>query len=255
MRLDKYLFDNGYYPSREKAKMAIEKGYILVDGVKILKPAFEVLNDVKIEIEEDLMKYVSMGGYKLEEAITKFNLDFKDKVVLDIGSSTGGFTDCSLKHQAKTVVSVDVGTSQLHPSLESDKRVIVYENTNILDFNSALEFDYLVMDLSFVSIKKIIPSLTKFFCDNTKMVLLIKPQFEVGAIKIKGGVLKDQKAHLEVLDDVLGFIKKLDFKINGLTYSPNRGKKGNIEYLALLSFRGNDNYNIKDVVNRAFNNL
>lgn len=250
MRLDQYLASNNYYPSREKAQIAIKKGYVMVNDKVILKPAFDI-KDEKISITEDIMKYISMGGYKLEKAIDKFHLDFQNKVVLDIGCSTGGFTDCSLKHGAKMVVGVEIGTSQIHESLVNNPHVMVYENTNILDFNSSLDFDYLVADLSFVSLKKIIPSVLKFMHDNTYIVVLIKPQFEAN-IKSKDGVIRDIKMHNNVLKDLCGFFSGLNLKILGLTFSPNKGKKGNIEYLAYLGFMGKDNYNIDKITKEAF---
>ncbi len=149
MRLDLYLVQNGYYSSREKASDAIKKGIVLVDGKLILKPSFNCEN-VQITITEELLAYVSWGGMKLKRAIDYFQLDFNDKVVLDIGSSTGGFTDCALQHGAKLVYAVDVGTNQLAQSLRCDLRVKVFEQTNIMDFEVEERFDYLVMDVSFV---------------------------------------------------------------------------------------------------------
>ena len=248
MRLDKYLFVNNFYESREKASIAIKKGLVMVDNKIVYKPSLEVI-DPKIDIVDELLKYVSFGGNKLERAIEYFKLDFKDKVVLDIGSSTGGFTDCALQFGAKLVYAVDVGTNQLHAKLRSDPRVLVYENTNILDFVTDTSFDYLVCDISFVSIKKILAYVKRFFSPNTKMVCLIKPQFEVGDIYIKNGVVKDPKLHIEVLEDVLSFCNSASYNVLDLTYSTQLGKKGNIEYLVLLSTTGeNKTFDIKKLV-------
>ena len=237
MRLDKYLFENRYYPSREKASIAIKEGLVKVDGKIINKPSFEI-EEGNIEIIKPLLDYVSFGGNKLKRAIDYFKLDFQDKIVLDIGSSTGGFTDCALKHGAETVYCVDVGSNQLAESLRKDSRVQVFENTNILDFYVDCDFDYLVMDVSFVSIKKIIPSLLRFMSDETKLVTLIKPQFELGQVKLKNGVVKDDKEHLLVLNDCINFIENLDLKVLDLTYSTQVGKMGNIEFLVLIGKGG-----------------
>ena len=156
-------------------------------------------------------------------------------IVLDIGASTGGFTDCALQHGAKMVYAVDVGTNQLDQKLRYDLRVHSYENTNICDFNIDVNFDYLVMDVSFVSITKIIPSLLKFLNDDNKLICLFKPQFEVGKVKMKNGVIKDPKIHKNVVNMLVNFISELGLFVNDLTYSTQKGKSGNIEYLAVIS--------------------
>ena len=234
MRLDVFLVQNNYYSSREKASDAIKKGIVLVDGKIILKPSFDI-TDEKIAITEELLPYVSWGGMKLKRAIDYFQLDFKDKVILDIGSSTGGFTDCALQHGARLVYAVDVGSNQLADKLRYDLKVKVYEQTNITDFMVDERFDYLVMDVSFVSITKIIPTLLRYLDDNNYLVCLFKPQFEVGKIKMKNGVIKDPKVHKEVCNMLINFIHSIGLYVNDLTYSTQKGKMGNIEYLALVS--------------------
>ena len=229
-RLDVFLVNNGYFQSREKANQAIKKGLIEVDGKVINKPAFNVSSENKIVVLDVMLKYVSWGGMKLERAINYFNLDFKDKIVLDIGASTGGFTDCALQHGAKEVYAVDVGSDQLDIKLRSDFRVHSFENTNICDFNEDVKFDYLVMDVSFVSITKIIPSLLKFMDEDNSFVCLFKPQFEVGKVKIKNGVIKDPKLHKEIVLRLINFVKEMGLYVNDLTYSTQKGKTGNIEY-------------------------
>ncbi len=248
-RLDVFLVNNGYYQSREKAHQAIKKSLIEVDGKVVSKPAFSVCEDNQIKVLEVMLKYVSWGGMKLERAINYFNLDFKDKVVLDIGASTGGFTDCALQHGAKCVYAVDVGSNQLDLKLRTDFRVHSYENTNICDFNIDVKFDYLVMDVSFVSITKIIPYLLKYIDNETKFVCLFKPQFEVGKIKMKNGVIKDPKIHKEVVKMLVNYVCELGLYVNDLTFSTQKGKSGNIEYLALIS-RKNEikKYNIESIV-------
>ena len=255
MRLDKYLFEKGHYSSREKASIAIKKGLIYVDGKLIIKPSFEIENG-NIEIKGELLKYVSFGGNKLERAINYFNLDFSDTTILDIGASTGGFTDCALKHGAKIVYAVDVGSMQLDSNLKQDKRVLSFENTNILDFYVPVYFDYLVMDISFVSITKVIPSLKQYLGPKNKLVCLIKPQFEVGHVKLKNGVVTDKNMHIDVINKLIDFIQSEGLYINDLTYSAQKGKKGNIEYLALISQDDKiKDYSIKDIVNEAFSVL
>ena len=251
-RLDVFLVNNSYYQSREKAHQAIKKGIVEVDGKVVTKPSTLTSIESEIKILEVMLPYVSWGGMKLERAIKYFNLDFKDKVVLDIGASTGGFTDCALQHGAKMVYAVDVGTNQLDQKLRYDLRVRSYENTNICDFNEPINFDYLVMDVSFVSITKIIPSLLKFLNDDNSLVCLFKPQFEVGKIKIKNGVIKDPKIHKNVVVMLINFINELGLYVNDLTFSTQKGKSGNIEYLALISKRNNNkNYNIDKIIEES----
>lgn len=238
-RLDVFLVKNGYYSSREKASQAIKKGIVEVDGKVINKPSTQTPEEAQINILEVMLKYVSWGGMKLERAINYFNLDFNDSVVLDIGASTGGFTDCALQHGAKMVYAVDVGTNQLDEKLRYDLKVHSYENTNICDFNVNVNFDFLVMDVSFVSITKIIPSLMKYLNDENYLVCLFKPQFEVGKIKMKNGVIKDPKIHKNVVNMLIDFVEELGLYVCDLTYSTQKGKSGNIEYLALISRKNN----------------
>ena len=251
-RLDTFLVGNGYYQSREKASQAIKKGLIEVDGKVVTKPAVNVDETNEIKVLEVMLKYVSWGGMKLERAISYFNLDFNDKTVLDIGASTGGFTDCALQHGAKCVYAVDVGSNQLDLKLKADFRVHSYENANICDFDVDIKFDYLAMDVSFVSITKIIPYLLKYLDEDTKFVCLFKPQFEVGKIKMKNGVIKDPKIHKEVVSMLVNYIHELGLYVNDLTYSTQKGKSGNIEYLALIS-RKNEikKYNIQNVIKES----
>lgn len=251
MRLDVFLVQNNYYSSREKASDAIKKGIVLVDGKIILKPSFDI-TDEKIAITEELLPYVSWGGMKLKRAIDYFQLDFKDKVILDIGSSTGGFTDCALQHGARLVYAVDVGSNQLADKLRYDLKVKVYEQTNITDFMVDERFDYLVMDVSFVSITKIIPTLLRYLDDNNYLVCLFKPQFEVGKIKMKNGVIKDPKVHKEVVNMLINFIHSIGLFVNDLTYSTQKGKMGNIEYLALVSKNPSEKkFNIDNIIKES----
>ena len=232
MRLDSYLVEKGYFESRNKAQAEIKNGNVLVDGIKILKPSFDV-SDSKIEIL-DKLKYVSRGGLKLEEAIKSFNLDFNDKIILDIGSSTGGFTDCSIKSGAKLVVSVDVGSNQLYESLRNNPKIEVHENTNILDFETNHVFDFIVMDVSFVSIEYLIDGIMKFVNDNNSFITLIKPQFEIGNIHIKNGIVKNRNDYLRILNNIDLCLKNYNLGIDKLILSPILGGDGNKEFLALI---------------------
>lgn len=250
MRIDLYLVENNKVESRSKAQKAIAEGAVLVNGKPCLKPSYDVLDSDIVRISFDALKYVSRGGFKLEGAIKSFNLDFKDKVVLDIGSSTGGFTDCALKFGAKEVYSVDVGTNQLHKSLRDDKRVHLYENTNILDFNIDINFDYLVMDVSFVSVKHLLPGIKRYLDDNNALICLIKPQFEVGKM-INKGVIKDSKIHLFVLNNVSKYLLEEGLYINKLDVSPIKGGSGNIEFISVISKKESNTPNFKDIVLKA----
>ncbi|MBP5445158.1 MAG: TlyA family RNA methyltransferase [Acholeplasmatales bacterium] len=250
MRIDLYLVDNGYYKSRELAKLAIDNGLVKVDGKVVTKPSFDYTKGL-IEVSEPL-KFVSRGGYKLECAINSFYLDFKDKVIVDIGSSTGGFTDCSLQNGAKLVYAIDIGTDQLDPRLLTNDKVISMEQTNFLDIEAFdLDIDYYVSDVSFISIKKILEHLNEL--DAKDIIILIKPQFEVEMKFLnKNGVLKDRSKHYEILKDINSYINSLGYKIHKITPSPIKGKSGNIEYLAYVKRESNSNIDLYLTVKKAF---
>lgn len=248
MRLDKYLVENGYFDSRTKAQNEIKEGHVLLNGSPILKSNYEYVDGI-ITINNPL-PYVSRGGYKLEGAIKQFNLDFEDKVILDIGASTGGFTDCALCFKAKKVYSVDVGTSQLAEKLRNDPRVVSYEQTNIVDFKPTEKIDILVMDVSFVSIIKLLPALDTLLNEDNYLVCLIKPQFEVGQM-INKGIIKDKKLHLEVLCNVKNKLEDYGLFINKLAPSPIKGGSGNIEFISLISRKKKGNINYLSIVNEA----
>lgn len=250
MRLDIYLVDNGYYKSRELAKLAISNNLVKIDGRVITKPSFDYKSGV-IEVEEPL-KYVSRGGYKLERAIDEFYLDFKDKVIVDIGSSTGGFTDCALQHGAKYVYAIDVGVEQLDPRLLNNDRVCSLEETNFLDIEGFdINIDYYVTDVSFISVKKILSHLNEL--DAQDIVILIKPQFEVDPKYLnKNGVLKDMSKHYDILKDMNNYINSICYKIHKITPSPIKGKSGNIEYLAYIKRKSNSNIDLYNTVKKAF---
>lgn len=236
MRIDLYLVLYKNFESRNKAVQAIKAHSIKINGKICDKPSTDVDENSNVEIIFDALKYVSRGGYKLEGALEKFNISFNDKIILDIGSSTGGFTDCALQNGAKDVYAVDVGCDQMHPSLRQDPRVHLFENTNILDFNTDILFDYLVMDVSFVSVEHIIPGIIKFLNDNNSLICLIKPQFEAGKM-IGKGVIKDKSLHLKILNKVSDYLENMGLFINKLAPSPIKGGSGNIEFISVISKR------------------
>lgn len=238
-RFDVFLLRNGYFASREKARVAILAGAVFVDGKKEDKPSFQVSPEAEIEVRENVHPYVSRGGLKLHKAVEVFDLDLKNKVCMDIGASTGGFTDCMLKNGAKKVFAVEVGSDQLAEELREDIRVVSLENTNIKDL-SLSDIDenvtFCSIDVSFISLKKILPHVKELFTSNYEIVCLVKPQFEAGKGKVgKKGVVRDKKIHLEVLLGIVNFCIDEGFNIKGIDYSPIKGPEGNIEYLLYLS--------------------
>ncbi len=248
MRIDQYLVINKYFTSRTKAKEEIKNGHVYVNDKQILSPNYDYTNGIIKIINQ--MPYVSRGGLKLEKAINYFNLDFNDKVILDIGASTGGFTDCALKHGARKVYAVDVGTSQLDEGLKNNPKVVSQENTNILDAKINEKVDILVMDVSFVSIKHLLDALLRFLDDDNYLVCLIKPQFEVGKM-INKGIIKDKSIHIKVINNVISYLNEVGLYVNKLTYSPIKGGSGNIEYLALVSKNQKGHIDVNEVVNAS----
>lgn len=257
-RLDQILMERNLFPSREKARSAIMTGRILIKGKKEIKAGTMVPEDAVIEMIGNDLPYVSRGGLKLEKAVDCYQLDFKGKIVLDIGASTGGFTDCSLQNGAAKVYAVDVGYGQLAWSLRNDDRVIVLEKTNARYLSKEQipePVDYIVIDASFISQKKLIPNLLQFMKDDTCFITLIKPQFEAGREQVgKKGVVRDPSIHIEVITDLVSFFHQQGLAIRGLTYSPIKGPEGNREYLVILE-KGDavvTAYEISSIVNEAF---
>lgn len=262
-RLDVFLVDAYGIKSRSKAQALIRNGCVTCNGKVITKTGFLVseTNTIKI-IDETVLRYVSRGGLKLEKAIDVFQLDFNEKTILDIGSSTGGFTDCSIQHGAKKVIAVDVGTNIMDYKLSMDERVELHEETDIRTFpqDRFLEIDFIVCDVSFISITTIISSI-KNFIGNYDMVLLIKPQFECGAdiARKYKGVISNCNIHKQILNSTISKLEKMGFYLSKLTYSPICGGDGNIEYITLFK-REHPIETIKmrdidGVVNEAFKNL
>ncbi len=225
MRLDKYIVDNFGY-TRSRAIDLIKVGSVYVNGEVVLKPSKQVSETDKIKIN-DKLKYVSRAGVKLEEAINYFNLDFKDKTVLDVGSSTGGFTEVSLKYGAKTVYAYDVGKDQMDEELRKDKRIHLFEQTNILSAD-VKEVDICLIDVSFVSIKPII----KHLKGKAKVyVMLFKPQFEVGPDNLYGGIIKNEKVLKKAILSFKEFLKEEEINLRDYLQVSLKGKKGNQEYI------------------------
>lgn len=238
-RLDVILVSNGYAVSREKAKAIIMAGNVFVDGQREDKAGTMFDTDkVKIEVKGATLKYVSRGGLKLEKAMNHFDLQLKDKVCIDIGASTGGFTDCMLQNGASKVYSVDVGHGQLDWKLRNDERVVCMEKTNfryMVPGDIAEEPDFASVDVSFISLTKILLPARALLKDGGEMVCLIKPQFEAGRDKVgKKGVVREPAVHKEVIGKVIDYADMLGFLVKALDYSPIKGPEGNIEYLVFL---------------------
>jgi len=238
IRLDVKLCEVGIFETRTKAQRAVKDKCVAVNGKIVSKPSILVADTDEITLVSEPLKYVSRGALKLVEANNKFNIDFTDKVVLDIGASTGGFTEVALENGAKKVYALDVGSDQLHPKLHQDKRVVSMEQTNFR-YSKASDFDDLidlcVTDVSFISLKLILPPLKDVLSLNGYGIVLIKPQFEAGKKALnKHGVCRDKKIHKKVIDDIVGFTKDLGFQIINLCDSPILGGEGNQEYLMYI---------------------
>lgn len=238
-RLDLLLVEKGFYSTREKAQAAIMAGLIMVGEKKIDKAGTKVDVNSSLRILGNLCPYVSRGGLKLAKALENFPLNLEGKVILDIGASTGGFTDCALQNGAFRVYAIDVGYGQLAWSLRQDPRVINMERTNIryLKPDQLEEAGGLAtIDVSFISLDKVLPKVKEFLAEEGEIIALVKPQFEAGRGKVgKKGVVKDPKIHLEVLHKVIAMAEDLGLVVRGLTFSPIKGPEGNIEFLLYLS--------------------
>lgn len=238
IRLDVALVERGLAPSREKAKAIIMAGIVYVNNQKSDKAGKDVKPDDVIEVRGNTLKYVSRGGLKLEKAMECFPIDLNNMVCMDVGASTGGFTDCMLMNGAVKVFSVDVGYGQLAWKLRTDERVVNLERTNFRYVTSeqiTQPIDFASVDVSFISLKHILPNLNLFLNDNGQAVCLIKPQFEAGREKVgKKGVVSDINTHLEVVENVIQMAVSNGFSVHGLEFSPVKGPEGNIEYLIYL---------------------
>lgn len=263
-RLDILLVEKGICESREKAKTNIMAGLIFVDGQRVDKAGEKVKVDADIVFKGEKLKYVSRGGLKLEKAMNTFGIDLTDKVCMDIGASTGGFTDCMLQNNASKVFAIDVGYGQFAWKLRTDDRVVCMEKTNIRyvtpeDIGVAL--DFASIDVSFISLRTIMPAVKALLGDKGEVVALIKPQFEAGRDKVgKKGVVRDKEVHLEVINTIINFLMENELNVLGLSYSPIKGPEGNREYLVYFTKdkerEGNFELSqIEDVVNESHSQL
>lgn len=257
-RIDVLLVENGSVKTREKAKRIIMTGIVFVNHQRIDKPGHVVDISDLIEIKGSVMPYVSRGGYKLEKAIQSFDIDVSGKVVMDIGASTGGFTDCLLQNGAIKVYAIDVGYGQLDWRLRNDPRVCVMERTNIryLNTEKVSELPQIVtIDVSFISLKLVLPVVKSFLSQDGCIITLVKPQFEAGREKVgKKGVIRQPEVHQEVLQDIIGFIQKQQLIVQNITFSPIKGPEGNIEFLLCITRNSEDScqrLNIEDEITKT----
>ena len=260
-RLDILLVKRGLAESREKAKAVIMSGIVYVDGQKEDKAGQTFADTANIEVRGNTLKYVSRGGLKLEKAMECFDVSVKDKVCMDIGASSGGFTDCMLQNGAKKVYAVDVGHGQLAWKLRNDTRVVVMEKTNIRyvkpeDIGESI--DFASIDVSFISLSKVLPAAYNLLGERGEIVALIKPQFEAGREKVgKKGVVREKSTHIEVIQNCFAYAKENGFFVRELEFSPVKGPEGNIEYLYHLVKSGDvdNDIDIEAVVNTAHEKL
>ncbi|RJQ14707.1 MAG: TlyA family RNA methyltransferase [Nitrospiraceae bacterium] len=263
IRLDKLLFDKGLVESREKAKALIMEGNVLVNGIVADKAGALMAPDNTLAIENK-MPFVSRGGLKLEHALNTFDIDVKDKIAMDVGASTGGFTDCLLQRGAKKVYAIDVGYGQLDWRLRNDPRVILLEKTNIRYLEEIIggqraeeksgvksqesrveklkdllnrNIDFATIDVSFISLLKVLPKVLEFLAPQGEIIALIKPQFEVGKKDVGKGVVRDEDKRLEVVEAIKSGSEEMGLEVRGLTPSPIKGPKGNVEYLIYMNRR------------------
>jgi 23S rRNA (cytidine1920-2'-O)/16S rRNA (cytidine1409-2'-O)-methyltransferase len=237
MRLDLFLVKHNFYPSRNKAQEAILKSLVKVNGKNITKLSYEVIDtDQVIKIQAD--EYVSRGAYKLLEALHYWNISLNDLVILDVGASTGGFTQVCLLNGAKLVYALDVGTSQLHPSLTNNPNIKSIEKTNFKDMNAGMfsvHVNLVVADISFISLTHLIEKISGTFDYHYSCIFLIKPEFELSPKEVKKGLVKDEKLHQKAIDKIVNYAKKMGFKVHGIIPSPILGsKKGNKEFLIYM---------------------
>lgn len=264
-RLDVLLVKQGLAASREKAKAIIMSGNVFVDGQREDKAGTTFFEDVKIEVKGHTLPYVSRGGLKLEKAMKNFAVSMEGKVCTDVGSSTGGFTDCMLQNGARKVFAIDVGRGQLDWKLRQDERVVCMEKTNIRyvvpeDLGEPIDFSSI--DVSFISLTKVLLPIRNYLKDDGEIVALIKPQFEAGREKVgKKGVVREKSTHVEVIEKVTEYAVSIGFKVKALEFSPIKGPEGNIEYLVHLQkcppeeAKVEEGVRIRQVTDAAFDTL
>ena len=254
MRLDIYLVENSFFTSRELAKYNILQGNVLVNGSVVLKPSRVVNPNESVSLRcGNAMTYVSRGGFKLEKALIEFAIDCKGMDVVDVGASTGGFTDCVLQFGAARVVAIDVGTNQLVESLKTDPRVISFEGVSIKEIDNSIlspnQFHLLVADLSFISLTKVITFIKPLLLPQGSAVLLIKPQFEVGKEHVgKGGIVKSKSAQISAIEEVIKAANSVGLYLKGLIWAPIQSESKNVEFLGHFVQHPCDPIDIKKVV-------
>ncbi|HWO76218.1 MAG TPA: TlyA family RNA methyltransferase [Bacillus sp. (in: firmicutes)] len=264
-RLDVLLVEQGLFETREKAKRAIMAGLVYLNEVRLDKPGEKIPVSSNLSVKGNVMPYVSRGGLKLKKAIDSFGLNVNNKIMIDVGSSTGGFTDCALQNGVILSYCIDVGYNQLAWKLRSDDRVVVMERTN---FRYVKKEDlkgptpnFATIDVSFISLTLILPVLKTLIEDGTNIVALVKPQFEAGKDQVgKKGIVRDVKIHVEVIEKIIDFALNEGYSVNGLTFSPITGGEGNIEFLLLLHWTREESKNnltvpIAEVVRQAHETL
>ncbi|MEG0641057.1 MAG: TlyA family RNA methyltransferase [Clostridium sp.] len=238
-RIDILLVNKGFFDSREKARKNIMAGLVFVNSNRVDKAGEKIKVDSDIQVKGDAIGFVSRGGLKLSKAMKSFNIDLNNKICMDVGASTGGFTDCMLKSSAAKVYAVDVGYGQMAWVLRTDERVVCMERTNIryvTTENIDEELDFASIDVSFISLRLVLPVLKKLLQDNGEILALIKPQFEAGREKVgKKGVVRDPAVHEEVILRIMNFAVSIGYRIKGLDFSPVKGPEGNIEYLLYIT--------------------
>ncbi len=258
-RIDIELVNRNMFETRARAQLEIKNGRIYCNSKKIKKASFKVNDTDKIEVVGEVFKYVSKGGLKLEKAIIHFNINLNDKILLDIGSSTGGFTDCAIQNGIKKVYAIDVGNNQLDKKLRINPKVKLYENIDFrnIDNNIIIDANIATIDVAFISVSKLILKINELN-NITEIICLIKPQFECGKkiADIYKGVPLNKNIHINVIKDIIKQFKDINYFVQGLTYSPIRGGNGNIEYLLYICKNCNENnIGIEQVVINAFNKL
>ncbi|WP_404458412.1 TlyA family RNA methyltransferase [Sutcliffiella horikoshii] len=242
-RVDVLLVERGLVETREKAKRSIMAGLVYSNEQRLDKPGEKVAMDAPLTVKGNVLPYVSRGGLKLEKALKVFDLEVKDKILLDIGASTGGFTDCALQNGAKLSYALDVGYNQLAWKLRQDERVVVMERTNFryvtpVDLNEGMP-DFASIDVSFISLKLILPVLKTLLVSGSDVVALVKPQFEAGREQVgKKGIVREPKIHEAVMDKIIDFSLKEGYDVMNASYSPIKGGEGNIEFLLHLQWNG-----------------
>lgn len=252
-RIDVLLVEKGLFDTREKAQKNIMAGLVFVDNQRVDKPGEKIRANSNIEVKGEAIPYVSRGGLKLEKAIKEFKIDMDGKTAMDVGASTGGFTDCMLKNNAARIFAVDVGYGQLAWELRTNERVVSMERTNIRYVKKediGILLDFASIDVAFISLKLVLPVVLSLLKDKGEIVALIKPQFEAGRNKVgKKGVVRDPDTHMEVITGIIYFAAEIGLELLGLTFSPVKGPEGNIEYLAYFIKSGNTDVN-NDIISR-----